>query len=142
MSKANSDKKNAKPQKPTVNPAAPPTPPVDPAATPTPPVDPAAPPTPPADPSAPATDEASGNSMKIVDPVQDLPNTVENNPTYVYSEVEGQRRKFLIRGKHFSIPVDGHMRDFTDTDLAHPDNQVLIDQWAASGNGILREVFE
>lgn len=64
-------------------------------------------------------------------------NTVANNPTYVEREIDGVKKKFLIRGKSFLI--DG--KDYTDTDLARDENTGIIDTWIANKSGVLEEVF-
>ena len=68
---------------------------------------------------------------------QENENTVANNPTYVEREIDGVKKKFLIRGKSFLI--DG--KDYTDTDLARDENAGIIDTWIANKSGVLEEVF-
>jgi hypothetical protein len=59
---------------------------------------------------------------------------VASNPTFV----KHNGKRYRINGKHFEI----NGVTYTDTDLALPENENIIDAWVVTGCGILREVFE
>lgn len=80
-------------------------------------------------------DQPPPSSFNVNGPI---PNTVANNPVFITRIIEGIEKKFKIGGKHFQI--DGV--DYTDVELALPEQGYLIDRWIENKSGVLREVFE